>query len=442
MSSRSIVESVPAVEPETCRDELQRVLSSATFAKAPRLCSMLEYIAGRSLAGHLEDLTEQQIGIQVFGRAPGYNSGEDTIVRGTARLLRQRLEHYYNEEGLRNPMRIGIPKGGYVARFEPAPLVAEGSVAARPLADHELRALQAPADVRQLRWPRQAVVWIALLACLAVALPILTYFLTRSGAAIPQRVGPQALWQALFVSGRKTLIVPGDASLDAYEAWEQTDVNLEGYATQKYQNQITTSRPPGNHDVPISTRSVTPMADLRLVSELVRAPLHMGQPQLESWVEIRYARDVAIADTHDNNLILIGSESFNPWVTLYHPAMDFEAHWDYKTDVYTVVNRAPASGESASYSYNRRDGETQKALTHIALVDNTQGQGRVLIVEGTSMGTTYGAVNFLTHETLWSPVMKKVTDSSGHIRNFDLLLSGNFVHGGVSNSQVLALHVH
>jgi hypothetical protein len=163
---------------------------------------------------------------------------------------------------------------------------------------------------------------------------------------------------------------------------------------------------------------------------------------LKTGLRFRYARDVAVADTHDNNLILIGSESFNPWVTLYHPAMDFEAHWDYKTDVYTVVNRAQASGDSASYSYNRRDGEVQKALTHIALVDNAQGQGRVLIVEGTSMGTTYGAVNFLTHETLWGPVMKRATDSSGHICGFDLLLSGNFVHGAVSNSQVLALHVH
>ncbi len=81
-------------------------------------------------------------------------------------------------------------------------------------------------------------------------------------------------------------------------------------------------------------------------------------------------------------------------------------------------------------------------MTHIALVDNTQGQGRVLIVEGTSMGSTYGAVNFLTHEALWGPVMKRATDSSGHLRNFDLLLSGNFLHGGVSHSQVLALHVH
>jgi hypothetical protein len=440
MSSRSMVVSLPDIDPQICRDVVQHVLASLAFAKAPRLCTMLEYIADHSIAGRVEELTEQQIGIQVFKRSPGYNSGEDTIVRGTARLLRQRLELYYNDEGRQDTLRISIPKGGYVARFETA--MDRIPAAPKPTPDPELRLPQIqPADA-SLRWPHAAVISLTLLSCLALALPLATYFLARSSSPGPDRIGPQPLWHALFMPGRKTLIVPGDASLDAYEAWEQIAVTLQDYATQTYQNKVTSSRPPSQHDVPIGFRSVTPMADLRLVSELVRVPEHMGQPQLESWMEIRYARDVAVADTHDNNLILIGSESFNPWVTLYHPAMDFEAHWDYKTDVYTVVNRAPAPGESSSYSYNRHDGEGQKALTHIALVDNTQGQGRVLIVEGTSMGTTYGAVNFLTHEALWGPVLKKATDGSGRLRNFDLLLSGNFVHGGISNTQVLAIHVH
>lgn len=251
------------------------------------------------------------------------------------------------------------------------------------------------------------------------------------------------LWHALFTPERKTLIVPGDASLDAYIAWEQHPVSLENYANQTYQQNASVSRPPSGLDVPLSTRSVTPMADLRLISELVRVPEHMGSPQLERSMEIGYARDVAVADTHDNNLILIGSETFNPWVTLYQPTMDFVAHWSFSTNLYTIDNKAPRPGEQKLYSYDRRvKVQPQNPITHIAILDNSQGQGRVLIIEGTSMGTPTGAVNFLTHEQLWRPVIAAATDSSGRLHNFEALLSGDFVHGDVSNTHTIALHVH
>ena len=81
--------------------ELARILASRTFAKSPRLCSLLAFIVSHSEEGRHDELTEQQIGIQVFGRSPGYNSSDDTIVRGTARHLRQRLELYYSGEGRR-----------------------------------------------------------------------------------------------------------------------------------------------------------------------------------------------------------------------------------------------------------------------------------------------------------------------------------------------------
>lgn len=259
---------------------------------------------------------------------------------------------------------------------------------------------------------------------------------------LPTVRGPQPLWHALFTPDRKTLIIPGDASLDAFVAWEQRDVSLEAYTTQLYHRQATVSAPPTHMDVPLSTRSVTPMADLVLVNTLMRAADHMGNTQAANLVELRYARDVVVADTHDNNLVLIGSETFNPWVTLYQPQMDFAAHFDFKRDIYRVTNRAPKAGEQAIYEYDRKSATPQKALTHIALLNNGQGQGRVLIVEGTSMGTTYGAVNFLTHDSLWAPVLQQAKDHNGQLRDFEVLLSGDFFHGGVGNTHVLALHVH
>lgn len=447
MALGEIDEKASGIDPRQCREQLQRLLSSRCFAKSPRLCSMLEFICTRTLDNHPDDLTEQQIAICIFGRKPGYNSSEDTIVRSTARHLRQRLELYYSEEGRQDPIWIDIPKGSYLAQFNPPHSVPSDPISEtavelpRPL--HDLlaaRKLQSRLLGAPRGWPIAAKIAVVLLA-LCASLELLALYVTRQKVEPAQPVGPQALWEAIFTPGRKTLIVPGDASLDAYVAWEQHSVSLDEYTNQTYQNHVTVSRPPSATDVPISVRSVTPMADLRLVSELTRAVQHSNVQQAENWVEIRYARDVVVADTHTNNLVLIGPETFNPWVTLYQPMLDFNIHWDYKTDVYSVTNRVPKPGEASHYEYIRNVAHS-RAMTLIALINNSQGQGRILLIEGTTMGTTYAAISFLTDDHLWGPVLAAATDKNGRLGNFEVLLASDFVRGGVTNTQVVAFHQH
>jgi hypothetical protein len=418
--------------------ELARIRSSPTFAKSPRLCSLLEFIVTRSVEGRHDELTEQQIGIHLFGRSPGYNSSEDTIVRGTARHLRQRLESYYSGDGAASSLRVDIPKGGYIAIFKKVGQTPRGEVQlAFPIQGFGSQQL-----VEQIRSPILLKVAVAVLSVAVTCLSVAYILQRRTLSSLPVLTGPQPLWHALFTQNRETLIVPGDESLDVFIAWEQRSVTLEQYATKTYDQHPTVTVPPTHKDVSLSTRSATPMADLALVSMLVRVPEYMGEPQLDQFVELRFARDLEMADMHRNNLILIGSETFDPWVMLYQPQMDFVAHWDFRKDVYTVVNNAPQPDELPLYEYNRRASPAQKAITHIALLSNSQGVGRVLVVEGTSMGSTYSAVNFLTDEELWRPVIKQATDKSGRLHDFEVLLSGDFHHGGVANTKVIAIHVH
>jgi hypothetical protein len=58
-----------------------------------------------------------RIGTQIFNRGTGYNPGEDNIVRSYARMLRKRLDEYFEDEGSEEPMRIVIPRGGYIPVF-------------------------------------------------------------------------------------------------------------------------------------------------------------------------------------------------------------------------------------------------------------------------------------------------------------------------------------
>lgn len=449
MSSRNSLEK-RKIEPALCRQEVDRILASDVFSKAPRLCSFLTYVCENSLEGRLDELTEQQIGIHVFQRSPGFNSSEDTIVRGTARHVRTRLESYYREEGKHDPVLITMPKGGYVASFHPiaenteedsSPRLQERIAVASVNASFPAVPISNSAIALRQGWPLAAKVWLACVSIVLCGAVLTAMHLAHARTPDPTTVGPTALWRALFTEGRRTLIVPGDASLDAYIAWEQRAVSLDQYANQTYQREVTVSQPPSATDVPLSVRSVTPMADLRLVAELVQVPERFGTPQADKWVEIRYARDLAIADTHENNLILIGSETFNPWASIYQPQIDFKVAWDFRSDRYSVTDRAPTSGHPATYEYCR-GAVGSKALTLVAFVKNSQGHGHVLLVQGSSMGTTYGALNFLTNEQLWKPVIDEATAPDGSLRSFEVLLSSDFIRGGVSNTQIVTTRVH
>src|ERR1700751_4452398 len=96
---------------------IRRIVSSRHLKSSIRLREFLFYTADCAIRGAPEDATEQQIGIRVFDRHPGYNSSEDSIVRTHARLLRQKLSAYFAEEGANEELIVEIPKGHYLPIF-------------------------------------------------------------------------------------------------------------------------------------------------------------------------------------------------------------------------------------------------------------------------------------------------------------------------------------
>jgi hypothetical protein len=98
-----------------------RIATSKGMAKSELLPRFLLHICEMSLRGRKEEITEQRIGMLIFNRPAGYNPGEDNIVRSYARTLRKRLDDYFSQDGRDEPLRMTIPRGGYVPAFELAP---------------------------------------------------------------------------------------------------------------------------------------------------------------------------------------------------------------------------------------------------------------------------------------------------------------------------------
>src|SRR5437879_12833284 len=91
MASRDTVAAVTRDSNQPVREQLERVLASATFKQVDRLKRFLSFIVLESIGGRSTELKEYVIGVHVFGKEPSFDPRTDPIVRVQARRLRAKL---------------------------------------------------------------------------------------------------------------------------------------------------------------------------------------------------------------------------------------------------------------------------------------------------------------------------------------------------------------
>src|SRR5690242_16806224 len=99
------------------RLELEALLASGIFNRAPNLALLLTYICTQYFEGSAEQIKEYNIAVEALGRSPDFDQKRDSIVRVEAHRLRKRLREYYETDGASHAMRIEIPSGQYAPRF-------------------------------------------------------------------------------------------------------------------------------------------------------------------------------------------------------------------------------------------------------------------------------------------------------------------------------------
>ncbi len=109
------------VLPLAVQAQLEQILESATFHGAERSRTLLQFIVGETLRGRADRLKDYTLGSEALGRGERFDPRTDPIARVEASRLRSRLDVYYATEGMADPVRILLPKGGYTPVFEPRP---------------------------------------------------------------------------------------------------------------------------------------------------------------------------------------------------------------------------------------------------------------------------------------------------------------------------------
>ena len=106
-----------AEEREVVLRELEAILSSYHFRGSKRYPALLQYVVDAALENRLGDLKERTLGVEVFGRDPGYDTNADPVVRVSAGEVRKRIAQYYHENGHASRVQIELPLGSYAPEF-------------------------------------------------------------------------------------------------------------------------------------------------------------------------------------------------------------------------------------------------------------------------------------------------------------------------------------
>lgn len=100
------------------RETLGRCLEFDQIQRSRHLSGFLTFVVERTLAGAESQVSETSIAIQALGRDDDFDPKIDPVVRVVAGRLRRALEMYALTDGSGDTIRIVLPKGSYVPRFE------------------------------------------------------------------------------------------------------------------------------------------------------------------------------------------------------------------------------------------------------------------------------------------------------------------------------------
>jgi len=453
----------PAVPPQVCQDQIQRIIDSETFRSAPTLQLLLRFLGTRVLEEHAHEIKEYTIGVEALGRRQDFDPKTDPIVRVQVYRLRQKLKEYYDLEGSQDSTLVDIPKGHYLPRFEALPVApAPISVRAREYTrDHAV----AVATAQRKFWPLPRALAMALAAVAAVMLFGAGFWTAnyrdrtdapatslRSANASPSD-SVKAFWAPFLNEDPSPIIAYADAvfllddSSDLFRfrrgASDNRGAPVDLHLARQFASnpELVARAGPLFYD-----NGYTGTGELQAVATLMSLFTQMGAtPTVES------SYDITTGDLKQHNVILLGSPFQNVAVQQLPPSGDFLFQdpaalvdlWDGR-----IVDSHPRPGERAIYQ-TERDPVTQVLKADYALITFEPGvsAGRHIVdLGGLDTTGTEGAVLLATsragvQELTQSLGPLNAPGRTGHVPAFQALLRVNLEKGyQVLDSHLLAVH--
>ena len=442
------------------RKHVAEIVEGKEFRGSPRSRKFLCYVVEQAIAGDFGSLKERVIGAELFGRPPAYETGEDAIVRVTASDVRKRLLHYYDIHRATSEFRICIPLGSYVPAIVRArgngtgvTDAAEGGgqlAAAQVLAaSHQdsASALQelaiASPSVPQPAMtppPRRGWLLLPLAGILLVALNLALWaFYWSRPSRTEARPIPTLPLSAIFNSPHSVQLITSDPNMPEIERFTGGQITVSDYASHNYlsgPNKL-------NSEEMLFCRIVlngskASSDDVQIIANIAQ----LAQASSRK-VDVHAARQIQLDDLRtDDNFIFLGSPRSDPWTDLFSDQLDFRFVFDKATQSEFILNVNPRANEWPAYTPTARGSLAGDTFAIIALVQNPDQDGQVLLLAGATAEGTVAAGKLVTDKTRLLPVLQKCgINLSGPVQHFELLLHLDSFAGSPSHIDVEACHV-
>jgi hypothetical protein len=425
------------------RQHLQEVLASAAFRGSQRSAQFLKHIVEQSIAGCFESLKERSIGIELFGRAPSYDTGEDAIVRVTASDVRKRLLQHYGVHGTISEARLVLPLGSYVPELrrdfhgpEDHSRAAVGP--AEPIAPQEVVASPQIVPLPQpMTKPRRVLKWAAFgILLVGLNVSVLGLFWRHSLAKGTDSIAILP-WSILFRNAGSIKVVTSDPNIEKIERLSGEPISLSDYANQQYiPNPGALSPEIVRFCKDFLRGDLAPAVDIGVVARIAA----LAQTS-SSTIDVQGARDIRLSEVYtDDNFVFLGSPRSNRWAGLFNNQLDFR--FDLNAGQEIIRNMHPRSDEKSVYVPTAGGYATGQSFATISFLPNPGKNGHILLLGGANGEGTRAAGELITNRQRLSTELQNCgIRPTGPVKYFQLLLGLDTMAGSPSDVRVIACHI-
>ena len=395
-------------------EHLEQILAHPIFRNSKRYAAVFRYIVERTLEGNETQLKERTIGIEVFHRAPDYDTANDHVVRSAMSEVRRRLTQYYSESGSESEVRIGLQPGSYIPHFNRAAASrSEHSIAsaeAAPATLTEVLPLLTPTtratSSTRSRIQRHATLF-GIVAVVLAAAGLL--FMEYSSDPL------QTFWAPVFTAPGPVLLCVGTLGEGRQSAG--------GTADEK--PPITLS------DFHSSATQLVHISDAITIAELSRLLGQHNKPgRLASQSEANFS------DLQNGPAVLVGLKN-NDWTQRLISNLRFTVAQDSERHVMIIRDRDNPAKHDWAIDYTAPYLDINKDYALILRVKDPKTDQVVVVAAGLSVFGTSAAGKFLTDPEDMKKLAAIAPKDWGN-KNMEIVLSTVVIRGTAGHGTIIA----